>query len=72
MIDHMSIRRRGSQADHRHGTSYFRGWICKQCNTGLGGLGDGILSAFRLVRYLIYNELNLCASLYIHALAIMN
>ena len=45
------------QCDHRHGSSYFRGWICKQCNTGLGGLGDGMVSALRLIKYLLYNEL---------------
>jgi|TARA_R100001530_G_scaffold104340_1_gene72675 hypothetical protein len=34
--------------DHEHGTSTFRGWLCKSCNVGMGELGDdleGILQA---------------------------
>jgi len=36
------------QRDHIHGTIIFRGWVCRDCNTGLGALGDtleGILQA---------------------------
>ena len=33
---------RNWQLDHDHTTGEFRGWICKQCNTGLGNLGDSI------------------------------
>tara|TARA_Y100001951_G_scaffold8942_1_gene5630 strand:- start:77 stop:643 length:567 start_codon:yes stop_codon:yes gene_type:complete len=36
------------QIDHIHGTSLFRGWICRKCNTGMGHLGDtleGVLQA---------------------------
>ena len=36
------------QIDHIHGTTIFRGWLCRNCNTGIGALGDtleGILEA---------------------------
>ena len=26
--------------DHSHSTGVFRGWLCSQCNTGIGLLGD--------------------------------
>ena len=28
--------------DHVHGTTAFRGWICNNCNTGVGKLGDNL------------------------------
>ena len=36
------------QVDHLHGSTTFRGWLCRQCNTGMGELGDnleGVLQA---------------------------
>ena len=36
------------QIDHIHGTTLFRGWVCRNCNTGVGSLGDtleGVLQA---------------------------
>jgi hypothetical protein len=39
--------------DHDHQTSQFRGWLCRECNSGLGFLGDNLegdragLSVFR-------------------------
>jgi hypothetical protein len=38
--------------DHDSKTDTFRGWICQQCNTGLGKLGDDLdLVIQRLERY---------------------
>lgn len=42
----------GWQCDHEHGTSNFRGWICKPCNTGVGSLGDSIEGLERAIKYL--------------------
>lgn len=43
---------RNWQLDHCHETGEFRGWICKQCNTGLGQLGDNLQSVQMAVKYL--------------------
>jgi len=40
------------QLDHCHETGDFRGWLCKQCNTGLGNLGDNLESIERAASYL--------------------
>ena len=38
--------------DHCHETGEFRGWLCKGCNTGLGGIGDNFDSALNALIYL--------------------
>lgn len=38
--------------DHDHATGKFRGWLCHQCNTGIGKLGDSIAGLKRALRYL--------------------
>jgi hypothetical protein len=43
---------RNWQLDHCHDTGDFRGWLCKQCNTGLGNLGDNLDSLILAVEYL--------------------
>ena len=43
---------RNWQLDHCHDTGEFRGWLCKQCNTGLGNLGDTLKSLKLAVEYL--------------------
>jgi hypothetical protein len=43
---------RNWQLDHDHETGEFRGWLCKQCNTGLGNLGDTLQSLTLAVEYL--------------------
>lgn len=43
---------RNWQLDHCHETGDFRGWLCKQCNTGLGNLGDNLQSLELVVKYL--------------------
>jgi len=40
------------QCDHKHGTTKFRGWICKNCNTGLGKIGDSPERLLQLLDYL--------------------
>ena len=38
--------------DHCHDTHTFRGWLCKNCNIGLGMLGDNIESIKQALAYL--------------------
>lgn len=38
--------------DHDHDTMKSRGWICHQCNTGLGLLGDTEFAVLRALDYL--------------------
>jgi len=40
------------QCDHDHGTGAFRGWLCRNCNTALGGLGDNREVLLRALAYL--------------------
>lgn len=42
--------------DHEHGTSTFRGWLCNNCNAGLGNLGDTVEGLEKAIRYLKKNE----------------
>lgn len=44
--------------DHHYdseGKAYFRGWICRQCNSGIGYLGDNLEGVKKAVRYLLRN-----------------
>jgi hypothetical protein len=38
--------------DHCHVTGKFRGWLCRECNVGLGKLGDDIAGVRRAIAYL--------------------
>lgn len=38
--------------DHDHQTGAFRGWLCNQCNTGIGGIGDTVEALERAIAYL--------------------
>lgn len=38
--------------DHCHDTNTFRGWICNDCNVGLGKLGDDISGVEKALEYL--------------------
>tara|TARA_R100000781_G_scaffold1255_1_gene2034 strand:- start:1149 stop:1646 length:498 start_codon:yes stop_codon:yes gene_type:complete len=38
--------------DHDPVTHKFRGWICKKCNTSIGGLGDSIQGLEQALKYL--------------------
>ena len=38
--------------DHDHKTGKHRGWICSNCNTGIGKLGDNVEGVQKAVDYL--------------------
>jgi hypothetical protein len=38
--------------DHDHNTGKFRGWVCKDCNVGLGKFGDEVTGLINPVMYL--------------------
>ena len=38
--------------DHCHETNTFRGWLCKDCNTAIGKLGDNLEGLMKAVKYL--------------------
>lgn len=38
--------------DHCHETGKFRGWLCYQCNTAIGNLGDNLEGLMKAVQYL--------------------
>ena len=41
--------------DHDHATGKFRGWLCHNCNLGIGRLGDTIEALERALQYLKKN-----------------
>ena len=43
---------RAFSLDHDHGTGEFRGWLCHNCNTGLGLFRDSIEGLQRAMVYL--------------------
>ncbi len=38
--------------DHCHDTFEFRGWLCMNCNTGIGRLGDNLEGLQKAINYL--------------------
>tara|TARA_B110000503_G_scaffold38093_1_gene62502 strand:- start:13051 stop:13461 length:411 start_codon:yes stop_codon:yes gene_type:complete len=42
--------------DHCHDTNTFRGWLCGNCNTGLGGFKDDSVKVERAYKYLKGHE----------------
>jgi hypothetical protein len=42
--------------DHNHDTHMFRGWICQNCNKGIGGLGDNVEMLEKAIQYLLKNN----------------
>ena len=45
-------REKKLQVDHIHGSTTFRGWVCRSCNTGMGKLGDDLKGMLQAVIYL--------------------
>jgi len=44
------------QIDHIHGSSTFRGWLCRNCNTGIGSVGDNLEGVLQAAVYLENDE----------------
>ena len=42
--------------DHNHETNKFRGWLCHNCNMGIGAFKDNIEVLYKAIEYL-KNEL---------------
>jgi len=40
------------EVDHIHGTFIFRGWLCTDCNSGMGKLGDNLEGLLQAAVYL--------------------
>ena len=40
------------ELDHIHGTTIFRGWLCRACNPGIGKLGDNLEGLLQAAVYL--------------------
>ena len=40
------------QTDHVHGTNTLRGWLCRNCNNGIGKLGDTLEGVLRSAFFL--------------------
>jgi len=38
--------------DHDHSNGLFRGWICRNCNQGIGKIGDTIPALENAIKYL--------------------
>jgi hypothetical protein len=51
-------KQRGLHADHCHLTGVFRGWLCGECNLGLGKFKDSSDLLVAAVRYLRRGELS--------------
>ena len=45
------------ELDHQHKPVLFRGWLCKECNTGMGALGDNLRGILQAAIYL-ENDIN--------------
>ena len=40
------------ELDHIHGSTTFRGWLCRACNSGMGKLGDNLEGLLQAAVYL--------------------
>ena len=49
---HVSKTKRGFHLDHCYKTGVFRGWLCPQCNRGLGNFGENVSGLEKAIKYL--------------------
>jgi hypothetical protein len=49
-------RNKKFSCDHDHETGEFRGWLCPNCNSGIGGLQDTIDGVVTALIYLLKNK----------------
>ena len=49
-------RNKKFSCDHDHETGEFRGWLCPNCNSGIGGLRDTIDGVITGLKYLLKNK----------------
>lgn len=42
--------------DHNHENGFFRGWLCRNCNQGIGKLGDNLDGLLMAVSYIMKND----------------
>ena len=49
-------RNKTFSCDHDHETGQFRGWLCPNCNSGIGGLQDTIDGVITALVYLLKNK----------------
>lgn len=49
-------RNKKFSCDHDHETGEFRGWLCPNCNSGIGGLQDTIDGVITALVYLLKNK----------------
>jgi hypothetical protein len=47
-----NTKRDALDLDHDHATGGLRGWLCNQCNSAIGKLGDDAAGLLRAVAYL--------------------
>ena len=52
----MSPKKKSLALDHDHKTGKFRGWLCSECNFGIGKLGDSLDGLERARLYLLRAE----------------
>lgn len=52
-------RKVGLVLDHCSTSNRFRGWLCSDCNLGIGSLGDSIEGLTRALNYLKKNDNNI-------------
>ena len=55
-IPFSSIKNLDIHLDHCHEEETFRGWLCKNCNIGIGMLGDDVKGVTRALKYLKRHE----------------
>ena len=52
------------ELDHQHEPVIFRGWLCKECNTGIGKLGDNLEGVLQTAIYLENDESKIIETLH--------